>query len=245
MIELINLVKPDTYFVYQKSVRIEFYSSNGAVAGLSRIINGYCNEVAVYNVTRSGIEGFIIEKHRIVLENKSSAPYTCRYLLLVDAGEKKTWNRLNNPSTIVMMFDWKYPYHGPVFTSTYYNGYPLPWAKHMYIYMSMNSSTYTYNISSTTAPTHGINGLNTIFYNMFEAEYDRGDGFLKYLKYTVAIHILGKPYAAITLVINRIKTHYTGAHVIGSSLWNKIVLYVIIIVIFSISTIWLLKKKLG
>jgi hypothetical protein len=240
-----SLIRPGTYFVYRKRVEVEFYASGEIVAGFSRIVNGYCSEVAVYNVTRSGEAGFIMEKHRSMLENESSSPFTCRYLSLVDVGEKKTWVRTSNPSILVMMFDWKYLYLGPVFTSINYNGYPLPWARRIYFYMSLNTSTYTYNLSSSIAPSHGINGLNTLFYNIFEAVYDRGDGFLEYMKYTIVIYVLGKPYATISMTINRVEAHYVGVLAPNRGLWNRIALYTTIFIVFLAITIWVLKKKLG
>ncbi len=236
-------INRNSYFIYLKQVKIEYYPEIKLRTNLPSILNGYCIEKAKYVVTRVGDQGFILEKYKVDLENRSTTPVTCMYLGIIDVGEKKTWFR-GKTDTLVLMFDWKYNYTGPIFTEKIFKNYPLPWLNKVYIYLSRNWPTYLINTTATIMPSKNIERLQTVFYNDLRITYDRSDGFLKELRYIATIMLQGTPYVMITLEISRITTYYYTRENPSYTTYRLAILASITIV-FTIGIIWFLKKKIG
>lgn len=226
-------VNKGVYFIYLKKISIKYYAETGFKTGLSEILGGYCIERAKYIVTRTGVQGFIVEKYRISIVNRSISKIICMYLDIIDNGSRKTWFR-NKTGSIVIMFDWIYKYHGPVFTEKNYKDYSLPWIKNIYLYLTMNYPKTWINISSTIVPSKDIDRLKTVFYNMLSIKYDEKDHFIEKLYFTSTIMLQETPYTMITVEIMRITTYNPLEEKILEIEPQTIILILIIISILTI-----------
>ncbi len=224
--------KTGLYLVFEKKAEVVVYAKSGFEVDLTKVLNGYCIEKAKYVITRVGDQGFIMEKHRLSFMNKSLSPILCKYLSIIDNGQKKSWD-LNKSGFRVLMFDWFFKYSGVVFSELSYRDYLFPWVEKLYIYIPPTTGITQINTSTTHIPSHDIEGIDTSFYNHLKAMYSRQSGFLTYIYYSGVIAFYGKAVIGIAFEARLIDTN------INIKPFTEIILYntLVVLVIASIATI--------